>query len=382
MSTFRQDVLELVPRAKKLAEVAEKERRIPAETIASLRDIGLFRAFVPRVFGGDERSLSEVLTAMTDLAAACASTAWVGSLLAIHNIAVCWLEEEGQHEIFREGPDVVLCSSVAPTGTVSAAPGGLRLSGRWSFSSGVDYASWIMLGGRIREEKVLCFVRASEVKLIDDWQVAGLRGTGSKSLELADVFVPTHRTLLLRALSDGNAPGLALHAQPFYRLPWDSLFITAFPAAALGTAIAMLEGFREYTAGRINRFSGASFQTNAGSAMRMAEAAAQVDAARLVFRRDLAALDESALTGARLSPGTAERICYDTAFIVDACSRAVLRLFRGSGARVIHESSPLQRHMRDIHAMTQHASMDTDCVGEIYGRKLFQDAALGLGART
>ena len=386
-SSFRQSILELVPHLRRCAEEAEKERRLPADTITRLRERGLFRAFVPRSYGGDERPLSEVLDVLTDLAVGCPSTAWVASLGAIHNIAVCWLDKQGQDEIFGEGPDVFLSSSVAPTGTLTRSEGGLRLTGKWGFSSGVDHASWVMLGAHLKGRAVhappeffFCFVRRSEVTVIDDWHVSGMRATGSKSLELADLFVPSHRALLLSTIPEQQAPGFALHASSFYRLPWDCLFRSAFPPAALGTAIAALECFREYTTSRISRFSGRGFRTHAGSAMRMAAAAAQIDDARQIFRRDLAALDRSAREGATFPPGMAERISYDVAFVIDLCSRAVLRVFRGSGARVLYEGHPLQRHLRDIHAMSQHAAVELDGAGETYGRSLFQNPTFSLGA--
>ena len=385
---FRQAVVDLVPDVRMRADAAERERRVPAETIASLRKAGLFRAFVPRAYGGDERTLTEVLDATTDLAAGCPSTAWVGTLCAFHNIAACWLEKRGQDEIFAEGPDVLVASSVAPMGTLVPAEGGFRLEGRWAFASGVEHASWVMVGANLKSESpntpaeyVFCFVRASELTLIDDWHVSGLRATGSKSLELKGIFVPRHRVVILRTVQEGTAPGLAVHRQPFYRLPWYPVFICAFPAVGLGTAMAMLEGFRSYIRSRVDGFSGHAFQTNTGSAMRMADAAAQIDAARLVFRRDVAALDRAAQENRPLRPGEAERIMYDAPFIMDACSRAVVQLFRGSGGKALYESSPLQRHFRDIHAMTQHVAMDIDRAGETYGRLLFQNTDLALGAR-
>ena len=385
---FRQAVADLIPDVRMRADAAEKERRVPAETMASLRKTGLFRAFVPRVYGGDERTLAEVLDATTDLAAGCPSTAWVGTLFAFHNIAACWLEKRGQDEIFAEGPDVLVASSVAPMGALVAADGGFRLAGRWSFASGVEHASWIMVGANLKAESastpaeyVFCFVRASEATLIDDWHVAGLRATGSKSFELKDVLVPRHRVAILRTVQDGTAPGLAVHKQPFYRLPWYPVFICAFPALGLGTAMAMLEGFRSYIGARVDGFSGLAFQTNTGSAVRMAAAAAEIDAARLIFRRDVAALDRAAQENRPLRPGEAERIMYDAPFVMDACSRAVLQLFRGSGGKALYESNPLQRHFRDIHAMTQHVAMDVDRAGETYGRLLLQDTGLALGAR-
>jgi len=383
---LRQAVAELIPEVRQRADAAEKARSVPAESMASLRKAGLFRAFVPRVYGGDERTLTEVLDAMMDLAAACSSTAWVGTLFSIHNIVACWLEKKGQDEIFGDGPDVLVASSVAPMGTLEQVEGGFRLAGKWSFSSGVEHASWIVVGATLKSEPatpdyVFCFVHAADVALIDDWHVAGLRATGSKSVELKDVFIPRHRVVLLKTLQDGTARGLAIHRQPFYRLPWYPVFICAFPAVGLGTALAMLEGFRAHIRARVDSFSGIPFQTTAGSAVRMAAAAAEIDAARLVFRRDVAALDRAAQEDRPLRPGESERIMYDAPFIMDACSRAVLQLFRGSGGKAVYETNPLQRHFRDLHAMTQHVAMDLDRAGETYGRLLFQNAELALGAR-
>jgi len=252
----------------------------------------------------------------------------------------------------------------------------------------VNMKSWIIVGATLKSDSasapadyVFCFVRASDVTVVDDWHVAGLRGTGSKSVELNDVFVPRHRVVLLKTVQDGTAPGLAIHRQPFYRLPWYPVFICAFPAVGLGTAIGMLEGFRSHIRARVDGFSGVAFQTTAGSAVRMAAAAAEIDAARLVFRRDVAALDQAAQEDRPLRPGESERIMYDAPFIMDACSRATLALFRGSGGKALYDSNPLQRHFRDLHAMTQHVAMDLDRAGETYGRLLFQNAELALGAR-
>jgi hypothetical protein len=101
----------------------------------------------------------------------------------------------------------------------------------------------------------------------------------------------------------------------------------------------------------------------------------------LVFRRDVAALDRAAQEDRPLRPGESERIMYDAPFVMDACSRAVARLFRASGGKVLYDDNPLQRHFRDIHAMTQHVAMDLDRAGETYGRLLFQNSELALGAR-
>jgi alkylation response protein AidB-like acyl-CoA dehydrogenase len=386
-TSLRQTITPLIPSIRLRSDAAERERRVAPESMTELRDAGLFRAFVPRLYGGDERSLTEVLDVATDLAAACPSTAWVGTLFAVHNIAACWLDKRGQDEIFAARPDALIASSVAPMGTLVERDGGFALAGKWSFASGVEHAEWTMLGANLAlpagpPDYAFAFVRAAEARLVDDWHVAGLRGTGSQSLELADVFVPRHRVVQLKHVHDGTAPGFTVHEHPFYRLPWQPVFICAFPAAALGTALAMLDGFRRQIAARVDGFSGLAFKTTAGSAVRIAEAAATIDAARLMFRRDVAALDRAARGSQPLRPGDAERIMYDAPFIMDACSRAVLQLFRGSGGKALHESNPLQRHLRDIQAMAQHVAMDLDRAGETYGKLLFENESLWLGAHT
>jgi 3-hydroxy-9,10-secoandrosta-1,3,5(10)-triene-9,17-dione monooxygenase len=386
MHDLAQRAAELVPAIRKRAVEAETLRRLPLETIRDLRDIGLFRAFVPSAYGGDQRSMSEVLAGVTELGTGCASTAWVAALTAVHNLAASWLPKPGLEELFSDGPDVVTTSSVAPTGTMTRTDGGYRLAGRWGFSSGIDHANWIMLGAVLHTgenellEYRLNFVRSTEVSVIDDWQSMGLRGTGSKSLQVGDVHVPECRSLRLRPDERASARTADDQDGSRQRVPWEAAFNSAFPSAALGASLAMLEAFRQHSLARVSKFSGRGFKTNSGAAMRMAGAAAQVDAARLMYVRDLAELDRMAKQPQSLAPGCADRIAYDASFIVDQCSRAVQRLFRGSGGKAAYQGSDLQRHFRDIQTMTLHAALDMDGTSEAYGRKLFQTGELRSGS--
>ena len=387
--TVHERVLELVPALRERASATEQLRRIPDESIAALRDAGVFRALVPARHGGLEIPPPLLWPSLIEVARACSATGWVASLLAIHGFMLARFDPRAQDEVWAAGPDALAASGVAPSGTGVATTDGVRVTGRWSYASGVDHCAWAILNVHVRDERApeaspastFVLIPAADFTVEDDWHVAGLRGTGSKSVELNDVFVPRHRVVLLKTVQDGTAPGLAIHRQPFYRLPWYPVFICAFPAVGLGTAIGMLEGFRSHIRARVDGFSGVAFQTTAGSAVRMAAAAAEIDAARLVFRRDVAALDQAAQEDRPLRPGESERIMYDAPFIMDACSRATLALFRGSGGKALYDSNPLQRHFRDLHAMTQHVAMDLDRAGETYGRLLFQNADLALGAR-
>lgn len=397
MGTLRDRIIGLVGAVRDRAATAEAQRHVPATTIVELRDAGLFRTFVPKKFRGDERNPAELYEAVVELARSCTSTAWVASLLAVHNFLIALLDGAAQEEMFAGGPDVLLSSSVAPMGVATRVDGGFRLTGKWSFASGIDHAQWIMLGASIKNEPVpppppaassfpglavqgqLFFLPAADFTIHDDWHVAGLRGTGSKSLTVADAFVPSRRVLSLASAFDGTAPGFAIHTSRLYRVPWPTIFNSAFPPVALGTALAMLDGFRSYIGSRVNSFSGKGYRTNPGSLVRLAKAAAHVDTARALYRRDVAAIERCA-AGAAFPAGTTERIIYDATWIIHACSGAIDLLYRGSGGRAIYESSPLQRHVRDINAITQHVIADLDFYGEAYGRVLLENADYSFGA--
>jgi 3-hydroxy-9,10-secoandrosta-1,3,5(10)-triene-9,17-dione monooxygenase len=108
---LREAVKRLVPTIRGRVAAAEEARSVPAESIAELRSAGLFRAFVPRKFGGDERGLSEVMESVIELAQGCSSTAWVGSLLTVHGLAIAWFDERAQSEVWKDGPDALVVSS-------------------------------------------------------------------------------------------------------------------------------------------------------------------------------------------------------------------------------------------------------------------------------
>jgi alkylation response protein AidB-like acyl-CoA dehydrogenase len=162
-----------------------------------------------------------------------------------------------------------------------------------------------------------------------------------------------------------------------YLLPPRPLFTSAFPPVALGTAIANLEGFRDYIAERVSAFTGQAFKLNAGPALRLAEASAAVDAATALYFRDLGEISAAARSNGDLPASSVERINYNVAYEIDTCSRAVYRLWRGSGGKALHVSNPLQRHFRDLHAMTQHAVLDMDVGGESYGKALLERPIFG-----
>ncbi len=369
---------ELAPALRSRALDAEVARRVPDESMAELAAAGMFRALVPRRFGGDERDVVDVFTGALELARGCSSTAWCGSLFAVHSYLATRFDPSAQEELWADGPDTRVASSLAPIGKVAPVADGFVLRGRWSFVSGVDHCKWVLLGARPPDGAAglfMCLVRASSCTIDDDWDVAGLRATGSKSVVIDELFVPAAFATPL--LTPQPTTGQRLHASPMYLLPPRPLFTSAFPPVAIGTAIANLEGFRDYIAERVSAFTGQATKLNAGPALRLAEASAAIDAAMALYVRDLGEISAAARSGGELPASSVERINYNVAYAIDTCSRAVYRLWRGSGGKALHVSNPLQRHFRDLHAMTQHAVLDMDVGGESYGKALLERPIFG-----
>jgi alkylation response protein AidB-like acyl-CoA dehydrogenase len=254
------------------------------------------------------------------------------------------------------------------------------VNGRWSYASGIDHCTWGIFNTQLRDQRYpdmkpashFVLVPASDWTIEDDWHVSGLRGTGSKSVRLDSIFVPEHRVETGLAINAGRTRGLSANGA-LHQISFPALFALIFTPAAIGTASSMVDHFREYMSTRRAAYTGAAFRTKPTSWLRIADASASVDAARLLLERDLAALEREALADAH-SPATTERARYDVAFIVDLCARAVDRLFAGSGGRALYESNALQRCFRDMHAITQHAATAMDDAGERYGRFLLGNA--------
>jgi 3-hydroxy-9,10-secoandrosta-1,3,5(10)-triene-9,17-dione monooxygenase len=363
----------LVPKLRERAERTERLRRLPDETIADLVDAGLLRIVTPERFGGHGLDFDAKLEVALELGRGCGSTAWCYSILTTHSWWLGHFPVQAQEEFFADSPDTLGSSSLDPgRSRVEVVPGGYRLSGRWSFSSGCDAASWVTVGGLVPSGRLWFLVPMAEVTIDDIWFVSGLRGTGSKDLVIDNVFVPAHRVAEQRLIQEGQSDGWALHRRPSYRVPLFALMPTTLVAPVLGMARGMVETFADQLRGR-KRPDGTELTHAVASQLRLAESSAEADAARCLLRQntrevlDRAARDET--------PTLLDRARYrrDHAFMVKLGIRAISRLFEAGGGHALLESNPLQRFHRDALAASQHFGTRWDENAELYGR-----VALGL----
>jgi resorcinol 4-hydroxylase (FADH2) len=370
---------------KERAYTTEKSGRVPAENILSLREIGYFDIVKPRAFGGYEYDFDVLVDLNIDLAKACASTAWVGGLLAAHQWLIASFPEQAQRDVWDANPDALACGSYAPATRAVASEGGYTLTGRWSFASGCDNAQWslcaALLPSRTEADRLtpaFLLVPASDYLIDDTWNVVGLSGTGSKTLQLKDIFVPEHRVLTFLETTSGKTPGALLRSEnPSFSIPMLCNIPSCLASVAVGTATGALEDYLKATSKRVTR--GAVAGSNNRMAefptiqLRVAEAAASADAAREILLRDLR--DRAIAVRANRPVSIEDRIVSrrGQAFAVALAIRASEALNASTGGQGLDLANPVQRAWRDANAVGRHISMNWDAVGTMYGQ-----LALGL----
>ena len=363
----------LVPVLARRAADTERLRRIPDETVNDLIASGLIRIGNPRRYGGLDVDLDVAHEVAWELGRGCGSAAWCYSLWAVHNWWLGHFPAEAQAEFFADGPDVLASTGLNPAGgRGEAVPGGYKVSGRWSFSSGSHAARWAMVSipGAEPGSMLWLLVPRADYEIHDTWFASGMRGTGSNDVAIHDAFVPAHRALDPGRAGDVDFTGWTLHERLSYRVPLRCLTGWDLVAPLVGIA----QGAVDETAARLRGTSGPGRTADSvAMQLRLAEAAAEVDAARALHRHDIAEMLDKAAREVEFTALDRARYRRDKAFVARLCVQAVNRLFEASGARGVLDSEPIQRFHRDAHGASHHAAMTWDPVAEQYGR-----AALGL----
>jgi alkylation response protein AidB-like acyl-CoA dehydrogenase len=350
---------------------SERLRRLDDHAVALLKEAGLARIFTPKRFGGHELTPRHHILACATAARGCPAAAWVLMVCGAHSYVVGRFSESCQREVFGNDPDVLIAGTLAPQGTIEPAPDGWILDGRWQFCSGVDHSPWLLVGARPAEPKAgyrnqHVIVPKSEVEIEDTWYTRGMRGTGSKDLVAKRVFVPSERAMESGPLFLGTFPG---SAAAVYRLPVSSGLAAMLAATVLGMAERGVQQFIDFTKARADVYYGGRKAASATVQRRTGEAAAELDAARLLVERmcddfDAAAAEDRPPLDLKLRA----RLRRDAAYIVELSRRAVDRIFAVSGAHSIYDPSALQRLHRDIHTASHHQMVDFDAAAEITGR--------------
>ncbi|WP_300256843.1 acyl-CoA dehydrogenase family protein [Bradyrhizobium sp.] len=371
----------LIPQLKERAVRTEELRRLPPETERDLHDAGLFRLLQPKRFGGAELDYVALVDCADLLAQADASVAWNFANLASHHWMLGMFEPQAQELVWGKDANALIASSfIFPAGRATKVEGGYRLRGSWPFSSGVASCEWNMLASVVSSddeadgiEYRIFLLPKGDYKILDTWNVAGLRGTGSSDVEVRDAFVADHMTVAVGDLAGGPSPGSVFNPNPLYALPVFSLFPYVLSGVALGNAQACLDDYIEAVRHRISTYNRAKLSDFQSTQIKIADASSKVDAARLIMRSACIEAMDDARCGRIPSIIAKTRYRRDGAFSVNLCTEAVSMLFSASGARGLFTTGVLQRQFRDAHAINSHLAFNFDAAGTNYGR-----VALGL----
>jgi len=375
---YLQQVRALIPAIRERALPAERLRRLPEETFAEFQEAGLFRCLQPKRYGGFELDPGTLYQAVMEIGAVCGSTAWILGVIGIHNWHLALFASQAQDDVWGKDTGIQVSTSLAPTGTVTRVDGGFRLRGRWSFSSGCDFCQWAALGGLVpplgdgdAPDMRTFLVPRSDYTIDDTWYAVGLCGTGSKDVVVDDAFVPEYRTHSYRDAFYLTNPGAAVNDAPLYRLPFGLVFPACISSPAIGVALGALEAFRDQTTIRISPRDRSRVAEDPFAQLALAEAAAEVTAARDRLLGNFAEAMRTVRDGTALSLAQRARYRWDTAKAVDRSVRAVDRLFEASGGRGVFLDNPIQRAWRDVHAIRAHAGNNLERAAFVFGRSEF-----------
>jgi alkylation response protein AidB-like acyl-CoA dehydrogenase len=354
---------------------SEQERRVTAEVVSALTDAGVYRMNVPRRYGGYQSRLSTQVEVLGEIAAGCGSTGFMALIQAGCSYIAALFPDEAQDEIFT-GPDVRVGGTLIPDAVAVATDGGYVVDGTSAFATGCQNADWHLLTARVESvggppEVLWTAVPMADLEILDDWYVSGLAGSGSNSVLARNVFVPAHRVLPVGPLLGGDFPSKANADDPFYRMPVLLLFCAWTAPNALGLARAALAEFTERIHRRGITYTFHERQYEAGvTHLQAAEAAMKISCAELLTGEFVARIEAAARSGEPYTQADRARIRAQSGYTTRLCKEAVDIIASASGASSLHRDVPVQRAVRDLHALSLHSFVNPTTNLELYGRVL------------
>ena len=349
--------------------LSDEQGMVPHESVALMEKVGVFRALTPLSFGGLELPPAMFFEGIMKIASADPSSAWIGGQLTVHSFEVALMHPKLQEEFWATGPDTRASSAYAPLGKWEKVDGGFLLNGTWAFSSGVDHATWVVLGGGLYNFLV---PRSDFTILHDTWDVYGLKGTGSKSVKLENVFVPEYRAHSLMDTYHDRNPGWSINKTPLYRLSWLGMFTSTMANSAIGLTVGMLDEFIRQTRARHSKLgTGIPVQTNPFMQMRLASVMTKVRGVKKRHLDNWRELFDIACAGGVPDDETRLRVKYEATDAAGQCFEAINEIWPHVGAAVVMKSNPLFRDYIDLASMRNHGSAARDNAALLYMKKIF-----------
>ena len=371
-------VRDLLPGIRERADEAERLRVVPEASIKELEEVGFFRLLQPRRFDGLEADPVDFYTGVRDIAGACGSTGWVSSVVGVHPWQIALFPDAAQQAVWGTDTATRVSSSYAPTGKAVLSDGGYTLSGKWSFSSGCDHCSWVLLGGLVfnGEGQVVDFktflVPRENYTINDVWNVVGLSGTGSNDIVVEDAFVPEAFTLSMGDTGRCFGPGQEQNPSDLYKLPFHSIFTGTITTPIIGMALGAYAEHVEMQQKRVRAaYLGEKASLDPFAAVRIARASSDIDAAWALLVNNIREEQACVARGEKIPLGLRLKVRRDQVLGTQRAIDAIDSLFEASGGRALATGTYLQRAWRDAHAGRVHAANDPERALQMYGAHEF-----------
>jgi alkylation response protein AidB-like acyl-CoA dehydrogenase len=350
---------ELGPELDAAAEEIERRRELPEAIVEALVERGLFRLLLPRTLGGAELRPAAYVSVIEEVAKHDASAAWCLGQACGCTMTSAYLDPAVAREIFGGKRGIVAWGPPGPA-EARAVPGGYRLTGTWSFASGSHHATWLGAhvaildpngvpqlrpdGGPVM--RTLLFPKAS-ARLTDIWHVIGLRGTGSDSYTVTDLFVPENYTVLRENAAKPRQPGL------LYAFSSSNVYASGFAGVALGIARSALDAFIELARDKIPRGAKRTLRDNNVVQAQVSQSEARLCAARAFLLGSLDEIWRDVNGSGRLTMDHNTTIRLASTWAIHQARDVVDMAYHAAGATAIFKDNPFERRFRDIHTVIQ-----------------------------
>ena len=361
-------IRDLAPSITARSTEIESSRRLPLDLLDQLIAAGCFRMLTPRSHGGLEIDLPSSMEIIEEIAAADGATGWTLMIGSETPMLLALLPRHRFDQIYSAGPDVIMGGGFAPRGQAEFRNGEYLVKGRWSFASGCQHSKWLLGNCVVTENgqprpgllpgsneiRGMLF-RADQAKIIDTWDVNGLRGTGSHDIEVRDLRVPADDSLDI-FLGSSCIPG------PLYKAPVVSfaLHIGAVGIGIARHALADIVALVQTNKKRL--YTAASIADSPLFHYKVAHAETSMRAAHELLMAEARAVWQSSQAGQSPTPPEMARIIGSVAWAAQTAASVVDTCYTAGGGTAPYNSSPLQRHLRDIHTLTQHAAVNESMI--------------------
>jgi len=337
----------------------EANRTLPADVVADLQAADLFRLFVPADLGGPELAPQDALDVMEEVAFHDGAAGWCVMISATTGLVSASMPEDHARAVYAD-PGSIVGGFAAPMGRATVVDGGLRISGRWQWGSGIRHCTAIGGGCLLvgpdgtptaRADGLIApfaFFDRADVEVLDTWHVAGLQGTGSTDYTVTDAFVPEGRWAQLGA-------GRPVRGGALYRMPFFGLFALGVTAVSLGIARRAVAEIVDLAGTKRPAGSSRPLAERGAIQADIARAEAIVAASRAFVADAVGIAWDTVQAGDEVSVEHRRRLRLAATHGTQEAARAVDLAYTAAGGAAVYLTSPIQRAFRDVHVATQHA---------------------------